>query len=120
MKIKMTREEYQSRNYSFEDIPDDPRLAQAHKEMLVTFFSYLIYVIIILSVSYYFAAQDMQQMQYLFGLPRYLTIMAIIAVLGAFAFLLSPTGSLRLKTLKTKTIRAAIRTRGGNHDGSLD
>ena len=84
MKIKMTREEYQSRNYSFEDIPDDPRLAQAHKEMLVTFFSYLIYVIIILSVSYYFAAQDMQQMQYLFGLPRYLTIMAMIAVLGGF------------------------------------
>lgn len=84
MKIKMTREEYQSRNYSFDDIPDDPRLVQAHKEMLVTFFSYLIYVIIILSVSYYFAAQDMQQMQYLFGLPRYLTIMAIIAVLGGF------------------------------------
>lgn len=82
MKIKMTREEYQSRDYSFDDIPDDPRLSQAKKEMLVTFFAYLIYVVIILSVTYHYAAQDMQEMQYLLGLPRYLTIMAAIAVIG--------------------------------------
>lgn len=52
------------------------------KEMLVTFFSYLIYVVVLLSLVYYYAAQDMQEMHYLFGLPRYLSVLAIVAVVG--------------------------------------
>jgi len=79
---EMSRQEYDSRDYSFDEIEDDPRLVSAKKEMLVTFFAYLIYVIVMLSVVYYYAAQDMQEMQYLFGLPRYLSVMAIVAVIG--------------------------------------
>ena len=79
---EMSRQEYDSRDYSFDEIEEDPRLVSAKKEMLVTFFAYLIYVIVMLSMVYYYAAQDMQEMQYLFGLPRYLSVMAIVAVVG--------------------------------------
>lgn len=79
---QMSRQEYESRDYSFDDIEEDPRLTSAKKEMLVTFFAYLIYVIVILSLTYHYAAQDMQEMHYLFGLPRYLSVMAIVAVVG--------------------------------------
>ena len=53
------------------------------KEMIITFTSYFIYVVIMLYVCYYFAAKDMAEMQYLFGLPRYLSVLCIIAVIGA-------------------------------------
>ena len=79
---EMTRQEYDSRDYSFNEIEDDPRLVSAKKEMLVTFFAYLIYVIVLLSLVYYYAAQDVQEMHYLFGLPRYLSVLAIVAVVG--------------------------------------
>ena len=79
---EMSRQEYDSRDYSFDEIDDDPRLVSAKKEMLVTFFSYLIYVVVLLSLVYYYAAQDMQEMHYLFGLPRYLSVLAIVAIVG--------------------------------------
>lgn len=79
---QMSRQEYESRDYSFDDIEEDPRLTSAKKEMLVTFFAYLAYVVIILSLTYYYAAQDMQEMHYLFGLPRYLSVLAIVAIVG--------------------------------------
>ncbi|MCI5896800.1 MAG: DUF997 family protein [Candidatus Aphodousia sp.] len=81
--LKMTRQEYQSRDYEFDEIEDDPRLVRAKKEMIITFTSYFIYVVIMLYVCYYFAAKDMAEMQYLFGLPRYLSVLCIIAVIGA-------------------------------------
>ena len=36
---QMSRQEYESRDYSFDDIEEDPRLTSAKKEMLVTFFA---------------------------------------------------------------------------------
>lgn len=81
--LKMTRQEYQSRDYEFDEIEDDPRLVRAKKEMIITFGSYFIYVVVMLYACYYFAAKDMVEMQYLFGLPRYLSVLCIIAIIGA-------------------------------------
>ena len=34
--LKISREEYQSRDYEFDEIEDDPRLVRAKKEMIIT------------------------------------------------------------------------------------
>jgi hypothetical protein len=84
----MKKEEYYDRNYTFEDIEQDPRLARSAKEMKITVVYYTIYMTIVILVSYALATGPATEYTYLLGLPTYLTAMVIIALIGMVGVLL--------------------------------
>ena len=80
--MKMTRSDYNDRNYDFSQIEDDPRLKRSAEEMQMTFWAYAAYVLITLCASYYTAAHFAFNEVFWFGIPAYLMVLMICAVVG--------------------------------------
>ena len=54
----MTKEEYNDRNYKFEDIPEDPRFKTCKKEALTVIGFWSLFVALTLIIMYTIGVQD--------------------------------------------------------------
>ena len=85
----MTREEYDDRNYRFEDIPEDPRFKTCKKEALTVIGFWSLFVALTLIIMYTIGVQDPMEYTYVCGLPLwfFLVCLLILGCIGAVFFI---------------------------------
>ena len=74
---------YDTRDYDFSEIEEDPRLKRAAHEMRVTFIAYAVYVFICLTASYLTAAHFAPNEVFWGGIAAYLFVLLVCSVIGA-------------------------------------
>lgn len=70
----------ESRDYSFKDIEDDPRLKRTTKEFFITFFSFIIYSALMIINLFTFGLHSKDYPK-VFGFPLWIFILICIIVL---------------------------------------
>ena len=85
----MTREEYDDRNYRFEDIPEDPRFKTCKKEALTVIGFWSLFVALTLIIMYTIGVKDPTEYTYVCGLPLwfFLVCLLILGCIGAVFFI---------------------------------
>ena len=77
----MTREEYDDRNYRFEDIPEDPRFKTCKKEALTVIGFWSLFVALTLIIMYTIGVKDPTEYTYVCGLPLWFFLVCLL-ILG--------------------------------------
>lgn len=72
-----------SRNYDIRDIEIDPRFKIAHKEMLLTFSVWTLFMIVTLLVGYTLGKGPVDQYKYILGLPAWWFGVIMVSVVFA-------------------------------------
>lgn len=62
----------ESRNYSFDQIEDDPRLKRTTKEFFITIGVYAIYAALMILNLYIFGSKDPSTYKYILGFPQWI------------------------------------------------
>lgn len=80
----MEKQEYYSRDYSFEEIDVDPRFLRCQKEMLITLSTWFAFTIISIAVAYGLGKGPVEEYTYVFGLPLWWFAAVMVTVVFTF------------------------------------
>lgn len=78
----MTKQEYNDRNYSFQDISEDPRFQTCFREAMTVIGFWCVFVVLILVSMYVVGNQEPAEYAYVCGLPLWFFLVCAVILCG--------------------------------------